>query len=106
MSSEEWPRGKRHDFEFHFKEGFTGQTLEIVSSGRVRATVTARTRLQIGLAHIETIELDDGEEVLIREKSTNTETSIRVHHGKPFVVVQWVDGKLEAEAVGQSPGYL
>ena len=68
--------------------------------------MTARTRLQIGLAHIETIALDDGEEVLIREKGTNTETSIRADHGKPFVIVQRVDGKLEAEAIGQSPGYL
>jgi hypothetical protein len=106
MSSDERPTGRRHDIAFHFKEGFTGQTLEIVASGRVRATVTARTRLQIGLAHIETIALDDGEEVLIREKGTNTETSIRADHGKPFVIVQRVDGKLEAEAIGQSPGYL
>jgi hypothetical protein len=106
MSSDERSNGKRHHFEFHFREGFTGQTFEIVSAGIVRATVTARTRLQIGLAHIEAIELHDGEEVLIRQKATQNETSIRVHHDRPFVVLQWVNGKLEAEAIGQSPGYL
>lgn len=97
---------KRQPIEFHFQEGFSGQTFEIVASGRVCATVTVRTRYQIGLAHIETIELKDGAEVVIREQATQTETSIQIHHDKPFVVLKLVNGTLEAEAIGQSPGYL
>ncbi len=106
MPNHEAGSTKRYRFEFHFQEGFTGQIFEIVASGRICTTVMARTRLQIGLAHIEAIDLKDGQEVLIREKSTHTETSIHVQHDKPFVVLKWVNGKLEAAMTGQSPGYL
>lgn len=97
---------KQKPIEFHFQEGFSGQTFEIIASGHICARVTASTRYQIGLAHIETIELKDGEEVVIRDQTTQSQTFIQIHHDKPFVALKLVNGKLEAEASSQSPGYL
>lgn len=99
-------QGKRKPIEFHFQEGFSGQIFEIIASGRICATVTVRTRYQISLAHIETIELQDSESVVIREQATQAETSVQIDHDKPFVVLKLVNGKLETEATSQSPGYV
>jgi hypothetical protein len=92
--------------EFHFQEGFSGQTFEIIASGSICATVTARTRYQINLAHIETIELNESDEVVIRERAGQIETSVQIHHNKPFVVLNLVNGKLQVEETSQSPGYV
>jgi hypothetical protein len=106
MSGDKDTRGKKQTYEFHFQEGFTGQTFQIIASGLILATVTATTRLQVGLAAIEAIQLQDGEEVLIRQKDTKAETLIRVHQDKPIVTLRWVNGQLEVRATGQPQGYL
>lgn len=98
--------GRLHRYEFHFQEGFTGQEYDICCADRIRATVIACTRAQIGLAHIEGLNLEDGQVVRIRDKSTQIETPIILHHETPFITLNLINGALDFEAVSQSPGYL
>ena len=95
-----------HRYEFHFQEGFNGQEYDILCAGSVRATVIAHTRTQIGLAHIEGLELEYEQEARIRDRSTRVETPITLHHETPFITLNLIDGVLEVVALSQSPGYV
>ncbi len=106
MPDEEDDDGGLHRVEFHFQEGFTGQSFEILVAGKLRASVTARTRFQTGLAHIEPVMLRDGEEVIIRQKDTGAQRKVHLHPGRPFVTLTLVNGALKIDALDQTPGYL
>ena len=98
--------GAKSAFEFHFQEIFTGERIDILTGDEVRAQVVAKTRFQTGLAHIETLELCDGEEVTLRIEELNLKVTVRVDVTKPFVTVRMMDGQLQVENAAMSPGYL
>jgi hypothetical protein len=106
MPGEKDDDGALHRVEFHFQEGFTGQTFEILVAGKLRASVTARTRFQTGLAHIEPVMLHDQEEVIIRQQDTGAQQKVHLHLGRPFVTLTLVNGTLKIDDRDQTPGYL
>ena len=91
--------------EIHFTEGFTGQSVIIEAGDRRIAEPELRTRFQTGLAHIETLDLEEGEKVSfhaegIEEKSFTAETE------RPFVVVRLDNGALDIAKSHDRPGYV
>ena len=51
--------------EIHFQEHFAGEPVEVRINNRKVAAFAATTRYQIGLAHIEKVEIDDGDQVTV-----------------------------------------
>ena len=72
----------------------------------VQAQVRAKTRFQTGLAHIESLELCDGEEVTLLIGELNLKATVNVDVTKPYVTVNMVDGQLQVGNTAMSPGYL
>ena len=52
--------------ELHFRDGFRGEAVEVQVNGATVASFAARTRPQIGLAHVETIQVGERDEVVIQ----------------------------------------
>ncbi len=92
--------------EVHFQEGFHGQRVRLMVAGRTVADFLARTRVQTGRAHVETLDLDDGDEVLIRLDDPPLEERVVVDVGKPFVTVYFNDQQLNLHKESRMPGYL
>lgn len=93
-------------FEFHFQEGFRGERVKLQCGDSVPIEILARTRFQTGLAHIETLELTDGQEVSIHITELDIETTFKVDAAKPFVTLTIVDGLLRVGNTATRPGYL
>jgi hypothetical protein len=93
-------------FELHFQEIFTGERIDIIASDKVRAQVVAKTRFQTGLAHIETLELCNGEKVVFQIVELNLQATIKVDVTKPFVSVKIINGQLQVDGTDIRPGYL
>lgn len=51
--------------EIHFQEYFDGEPVEVRINNRQIAAFPATTRYQIGLAHIEKVKIDDGDQVTV-----------------------------------------
>lgn len=92
--------------EFHFVEFFSNDRIDISVGDEVRSQVVATTKFQTGLAHIERLELHDGEKVSLRIEESNLETTLKVDINAPFIIVRLTDRQLRAEAAPTSPGYL
>lgn len=93
-------------FELHFTEGFTGQTISIEIEGMIVAEFSAHTRFQTGLAHIETLDVQDGEEVSIKLSDPMTSVHFDVNASHPFVRFALQDGVLIKSETDKRPGYL
>lgn len=70
------------------------------------ATVTLKTRMQTGLAHVETLHLTDGEEVTLVCEERHLTSKIKVDATQPFIIVALMDGVFEIVVTDQMPGYL
>ena len=92
--------------ELHLQEGFAGETVVIEVDGVEIVRVEARTRMQIGLAHIEKLGLKPGQTVAVRLPDLNLLTEHRVVAGRPFIQVTLENGALRVKAAETSPGYL
>lgn len=95
------------DYELHLREGFGGETVVIEVDGAEMARLKARTRMQIGLAHIEKLgQLKPGQMVAVRLPDLNLSAEHRVVAGRPFILVMQENGALRIEASETTPGYL
>jgi len=99
-------RAMAMDCELHLQEGFTGETVVIEVDGQEITRVEARTRMQIGLAHIEKLSLTPGQMVAIRLPGVNLSAEHRVTAGRPFIQVTLENGALRFKATEFTPGYL
>lgn len=97
---------KKSTFEFHFQEVFTGERIDMISGGTVHAQIVAKTRFQTGLAHIETLRLRNGEQVVIAIEKMNLRKTVKVDVAKPFVTLKMIDGSFQVEKTETRPGYL
>jgi len=91
--------------EVHFQEVFSGEEIHIYVNGRRRASLTARTRFQTGLAAIETLEVHEGEEVMITTDD-NAQARTSAASAYPYIIVKMVGGRLDLQSAAQQPGYL
>lgn len=97
---------EKSTIEFHFQEIFTGEQIVIKLGDEVRAQIVAKTRFQTGLAHIESLELCEGEEVTLYIGEMDLKAIVKVDVSKPFVTVKMRDGQLQVENTAMRPGYL
>src|SRR5215213_6949284 len=75
------------DYELHLREGFGGEAVVIEVDGAEIARLKARTRMQIGLAHIEKLgQLKPGQMVAVRLPDLNLSAEHRVVAGRPFIL--------------------
>ena len=93
-------------YEFHFQEGFSGQTVTIAVAGIEIARVEAKTRYQTGLARIEKLELVSGQEVTLGLKALNLSESFILDSQSTYVIINLEDDKLVVRFENASPGYL
>lgn len=92
--------------EFHFQEGFSGETVTLVVDGETRVRFEARTRLQTGLAQIETLVLDPGQTVTIAVLNPALRDDYRVAEGDRWVTINMVDRALVVRSAQRMPGYV
>lgn len=92
-------------YELHFQEGFAGETVVVLVDDAVVARFEARTRMQIGLAHIEKVPLSPGQVVTIRV-GRSAATSLTVEPARTFIEINYRGDALSIEAMPSSPGYL
>lgn len=107
MSADTNGNSKReYEFEFHFVEGFSNQKIDIEPSDHKPVGLVATTRFQIGLAHIEVLNLYDGEGVNVGINSMGINQLINVNSQKKFVIINLVDEDLHIEFLIARPGYV
>lgn len=94
------------NIELQFTEGFTGQKISIRIEGEIVADFTAQTKFQTGLAHIEVLDLQDGEEVTVTIGEPEIELRLDVDASQPFVTFALQDGILNVSKTDKRPGYL
>ncbi len=92
--------------EFHFTDGFFDDVLQLIAGDLNLTTDPMTTRMQTGLAHVETLHLTEGKEVTLISENRHLKTTITVDAAKPYVIVALVDGAFEIAATAQMPGYL
>ncbi|WP_048709316.1 hypothetical protein [Microvirga massiliensis] len=95
---------ERHAIELHFREGFDGQEIEVMVNGQPVASFTARTRMQIGLAHIEKLEIGEGDSVIVR--IGNTERTVPVAKGVSQYAIDLREGGLTIEPARDRLRYM
>ncbi|MEE8104170.1 MAG: hypothetical protein V3T86_01395, partial [Planctomycetota bacterium] len=98
-------------YELHFQEGFGGETVEVLVDGVVAARFEARTRNQIGLAHIEKLELSPGQEVTVRLQRPPICKKFRLTKANRFAKVNLREketegGALHVDLADVAPGYV
>ena len=97
---------REYKFEFHFTEGFSKQKVNIEPSDHKHVELEVTTRFQIGLAHIEVLDLYDGEVVNVGINNTRISQLIKVNSQKKYVIINLVDEDLRIELLDISPGYV
>lgn len=98
--------GETAPIEIHFQEVFSGERIEVLAGGAIVAEITAKTRFQTGLAHIERLRLRDGEEVTLRIPALGLETRTTIELARPYLAVNLSNGQLTARRLTTSPGYV
>ena len=92
--------------EVHFQEGFDGETVVLYVDDAEAGRLTARTRMQIGLAHIEKLQVRPGQTIAVRLPDQNISATHVVAQGKPFLQVNLEQGNLRIHATENTPGYM
>lgn len=91
--------------EFHFREGFTGEVVELTVDGERRMRRELRTRLQIGLAHVEEVRLQAGQEVVVTVPDSGLRAGLEVVETDRWITVDLEGGALVLGRAGSPPGY-
>ena len=90
--------------ELHFQELFSGEHIEVLHNGRTVAAFAATTRMQIGLAHIEHLDVADGDTVTVVAEGKRTEVPLVADADKYLVTL--VDGAIGITPASGVIGYV
>jgi hypothetical protein len=93
-------------YELHLQEGFSGEGVEVLVDGETVAEFDARTRMQIGVAHVEKLALDPGQTVTVRIRGGDIQGSITATAGKKFIIVNLSGSLLNMVSRKERPGYI
>lgn len=93
-------------YEIHIQEIFQGEEIVLSINGLETARFEAHTRFQIGLAHVESIEIKEGDTITLKTEALNNEVQVTAETKKPFLAVTLHDGRLEANAKKSTPRYI
>jgi len=92
--------------ELHFQDGFSGETVEVLVNGEVKASFVAKTRYQINLAHIEPVSLTIGDTLSIRIKEPPASVDIKIESDHAYYVISKRGQALFVERTGDLPKYM
>jgi len=92
----------------HFQEGFSGETVELWRGEERVGRWLLQTRMQIGLAHIETITVEPGERLRVTLPGTGALTSFVAPdaNGAHVILVNHDGHELRVKTTEDEPGYL
>lgn len=92
----------------HFQEGFSGQTVELWRGKKRLGAWPMTTRLQTGVAHIETIEVEPGERLRLKMPDDGVEASFAApgQDGAHVILVNHDGQELRVKTAEDEPGYL
>jgi hypothetical protein len=93
-------------YEFHFQEGFDGQRIAIIASGRTLARITAKTRPQTGLAHIEVLQLSAGDQLKLIVEGDARAAQFTLSDTEQYIVINLTANALQVAPSATCPGYL
>lgn len=96
----------RQSVEFHFQEGFRGETVTVESGGKHLVQAALRTRLQTGLAHIEKADLAVGQTVVVAIPELQLEAKYTIAGNDRWITVNVADRSLTIRSVPDRPGYV
>jgi hypothetical protein len=94
------------DVELHFQDGFSGETVEVLVNGEVRAAFSAKTRYQINLAHMEPVRVKLGDLLSIRVKDSPVSIEMKVETDQKYYVISRREHALFVERTNELPKYM
>lgn len=89
----------------HFQEGFSGETVQILVNGKPIGERSLKTRNQIGLAHIERIEVSSGDQIEIKIAGLS-EAKVKIIDVSSSIKINLVDKKLIVGQTNEELRYL
>lgn len=89
----------------HFQEGFSGETVQILVNGEPIGERSLKTRNQIGLAHIERIEVSSGDQIEIKIAGLSG-AKVKIVYVPSSIKINLVDKKLIVEQTNEELRYL
>lgn len=92
--------------ELHFQDGFSGETVEVLVNGEVKASFTAKTRYQINLAHVQPVALAAGDRLTIRVKEPPASVNLGIESVHKYYVISWRAEKMLIEPTDELPKYM
>lgn len=93
------------EIELHLQEGFTGETVVIRLDGAVVGELTARTRMQLGLAHVERLRVRAGQTLSLAIPSARLEASLVLDAASSVVTANLAAGALRLAHPEAPPRY-
>ena len=89
----------------HFQEGFSGETVQILVNGEPIGERSLKTRNQIGLAHMERIEVSSGDQIEIKIAGLSG-AKVKIVYAPSSIKINLVDKKLIVEQTNEELRYL
>jgi antitoxin (DNA-binding transcriptional repressor) of toxin-antitoxin stability system len=93
------------EIELHLQEGFRGETVAIRLDGAPVAELVARTRMQLGLAHVERLQVRAGQTLALAIPAARLEASLVLDADSPVVTANLVGGALRLAYPQAPPRY-
>lgn len=90
----------------HFQDGFFGEAVELWQGSKRLGAWTLNTRLQTGLAAIERVSLEPGEQAQLVVKGSGKAADIEVPREAGVLLVNLEGGTPRVRFVDHEPGYL
>lgn len=93
------------EIELHLQEGFAGEAVEITLDGAPLARVVARTRMQLGLAHVERFAARAGQVLALAIPERGLAARLVLDAASPFVTANLVGAELRLAHPEGPPRY-
>ena len=93
-------------YEVHFGEGFDHDAVTMLVDGKPYKKLLLTTKMQLGLAHIERVDLNPRQVVTVHLDSSGIEAESRLQKSKSILKVVKQDKAVVIESTDVSPGYV
>jgi hypothetical protein len=93
-------------YEIHFGEGFDGDAVTLSVDGQPIKTMVLTTKMQLGLAHIERVDLKARQMVTVSLDSSGSNAELRLQKSKIILKVSKQENAVVIESTDVSPGYV
>jgi antitoxin (DNA-binding transcriptional repressor) of toxin-antitoxin stability system len=93
------------EIELHLQEGFAGEAVEVTLDGAPLARVVARTRMQLGLAHVERLQARAGQVLALAIAGRGLAAGLVLDAASPFVTANLIGAELRLTHQQEPPRY-